>query len=214
MDFFWLTFLEILRVTDSRDGHVFLLAPSHMQDHGHFVPPDSWRFLRDAGGSLLRWGRHSGYAGLYLLQSFVSQPTEYQQDQDCVMTFVRRALPAGVQPDQRADVRIPTRAPATRTAVVGRILSLHACWRSAPEVLRAEQYVMEGTAMTFPLACCTIYEAGFGRPGAAQGSARSLLADLAKRCWGVASRSYGFCCPYIMADAESTPPRPAGEVEG
>ena len=48
-DFFWVTFLEILRVLKP-EGLFFLNAPSNSKIHRH--PGDSWRFYQDSSLSL------------------------------------------------------------------------------------------------------------------------------------------------------------------
>jgi SAM-dependent methyltransferase len=51
--FFWVTFLEICRIT-APDGWVFITAPSRGNPHGHV---DGWRFYPDAMRSLAGFAR-------------------------------------------------------------------------------------------------------------------------------------------------------------
>ena len=53
-EFFWLTYLEILRVLKS-DGLFFLNAPSNSKFHRHST--DNWRFYPDSSISLEKWGK-------------------------------------------------------------------------------------------------------------------------------------------------------------
>lgn len=65
--FFWLTFLEMLRVLKP-EGLLYLNVPSNGSFHRY--PVDCWRFYPDAGGALEAWARKEGYASM-LLESFV-----------------------------------------------------------------------------------------------------------------------------------------------
>lgn len=53
IDFFWISFLEILRVLKPH-GLFYLNAPSTGDYHKY--PIDSWRFYPDSGPSLVKWG--------------------------------------------------------------------------------------------------------------------------------------------------------------
>lgn len=59
VEFFWLTFLEMARVTKP-GGHIFLIAPSRGPEHRY--PQDCWRFYPDGYRALAK------YAGLDLLE--------------------------------------------------------------------------------------------------------------------------------------------------
>eukprot|EP00929_Paragymnodinium_shiwhaense_P109496 TRINITY_DN75961_c0_g1_i1.p1 TRINITY_DN75961_c0_g1~~TRINITY_DN75961_c0_g1_i1.p1 ORF type:complete len:294 (-),score=52.28 TRINITY_DN75961_c0_g1_i1:243-1124(-) len=189
MDFFWLGFMEMLRVC-SVSGHVVIMAPSTTRYHGVFVPPDSWRFLQDAGGSLLRWAAYNGEKDVHVLQSFVGQKVGHQSHEDAVMIFARGSL-------TRPMPAIPTAPPPTFTATMNRISSSHRCWRLTPEVLAGELYHIPRLQerVGFSLACCHLYEVGI-RPG----NRSDALSDFASRCWEAKGRSYEACCPYIMTD--------------
>lgn len=56
VDLFWLTFLEMCRVSRA---YIYLTAPSYGEYHG--FPGDSWRFLADSPKSLQLWAHRSGY---------------------------------------------------------------------------------------------------------------------------------------------------------
>lgn len=66
-DFFWLSFLEVIRILKP-DGLFYLNAPSNGMYHRY--PVDSWRFYPDSGFSLNKWARRNGYSSL-LLESFI-----------------------------------------------------------------------------------------------------------------------------------------------
>lgn len=68
-EFFWLLFLECLRIIKS-DGLLYLNAPSN--GYVHRYPMDSWRFYPDAGRSLINWSRRNAYNAV-LLESFVAE---------------------------------------------------------------------------------------------------------------------------------------------
>lgn len=69
VDMFWVLYLEMLRVLRP-DGLLYVCAPSNGWVHQY--PVDSWRFYPDAGLSLAKWGRHSGYS-VAMLESYISK---------------------------------------------------------------------------------------------------------------------------------------------
>jgi SAM-dependent methyltransferase len=76
-EFFWLSFLEILRILKP-EGVVYLNVPSNGAYHRH--PTDCWRFYPDAGLALSRWAQRNGTPAL-LLESFIGwQGTEMWND--------------------------------------------------------------------------------------------------------------------------------------
>jgi SAM-dependent methyltransferase len=79
---FWLTFIEMVRVTKSR-GVIYLSVPSN--GWYHTFPMDNWRFYPDAGLSLESWAKHQGF-DMRQLESFT---TRRRTDvwNDCVMVF-------------------------------------------------------------------------------------------------------------------------------
>lgn len=86
---FWLTFLEVLRVTKV-GGLVYLSTPSNGSYHGH--PSDNWRFYPDAGLALTLWGKRQGRE-VTLLESFIAR-RKRETWNDCVIVF-RRGAGAG-----------------------------------------------------------------------------------------------------------------------
>jgi SAM-dependent methyltransferase len=65
--FFWLTFLESLRILKP-DGVLYINVPSNGAYHRY--PTDNWRFYPDAGIALSEWAKRSGYNSM-LLESFI-----------------------------------------------------------------------------------------------------------------------------------------------
>jgi SAM-dependent methyltransferase len=57
VEFFWLTFLEMVRVVKV-GGLIYANAPSNGIVHGY--PVDCWRFYPDAGQALAKWALRSG----------------------------------------------------------------------------------------------------------------------------------------------------------
>lgn len=86
---FWVTFLEILRVTKD-GGHIYVNVPSNGWYHQH--PVDNWRFYPEAGVSLRDWGRRQGY-DVELLESFTGR-RRHDVWNDCIMVFRRGEHPA------------------------------------------------------------------------------------------------------------------------
>jgi SAM-dependent methyltransferase len=82
---FWLTFLEMVRVTKPR-GYIYINAPSNGNYHRH--PVDNWRFYPDAALALQCWARRQGKA-VKLIECFTARR---KQDiwNDCVMIFSKR----------------------------------------------------------------------------------------------------------------------------
>ncbi|MCX8503504.1 MAG: methyltransferase domain-containing protein [Beijerinckiaceae bacterium] len=66
-DFFWLLFLEVLRVLKD-DGVAYINAPSNGSFHQ--FPVDCWRFYPDSGLALEKWASRNGYS-VALLESFI-----------------------------------------------------------------------------------------------------------------------------------------------
>jgi SAM-dependent methyltransferase len=65
VDFFWLSYLEIMRVLKP-SGVFYLNAPSNGDFHR--FPIDSWRFFPDSGSSLVKWGNYNGLDSVLLEQ--------------------------------------------------------------------------------------------------------------------------------------------------
>jgi SAM-dependent methyltransferase len=64
-EFFWLSYLEIIRVLKS-DGVFYLNAPSNGDFHRY--PVDCWRFYPDSANALVNFGKISGYQSAVLEQ--------------------------------------------------------------------------------------------------------------------------------------------------
>lgn len=68
-DFFWLLYLECLRILKP-SGLLYINAPSNGMVHRY--PVDSWRFYPDSGLSLVKWAQHNGHQA-ELLESFIGE---------------------------------------------------------------------------------------------------------------------------------------------
>lgn len=66
-EFFWLLFLECVRITKP-SGLIYLNAPSNGMVHRY--PIDAWRFYPDAGLALVNWANYNSYNTM-LLESFL-----------------------------------------------------------------------------------------------------------------------------------------------
>lgn len=71
-DMFWLTFLEMCRLTIS-GGYIYIQAPSNGPYHAH--PTDNWRFYKDSWKALEKWGKRNGFS-VELLEGFVDKKTD------------------------------------------------------------------------------------------------------------------------------------------
>jgi len=69
VEFFWLTYLEIIRVLKP-NGIFYLNSPSNGDFHRYNV--DCWRFYPDASIALVNWGNKNGNNSI-LLESFISK---------------------------------------------------------------------------------------------------------------------------------------------
>lgn len=67
-EFFWLLFLECLRILKPA-GLLYLNAPSNGMVHRY--PMDGWRFYPDAGHALVNWARRHDYSAI-LFESFLA----------------------------------------------------------------------------------------------------------------------------------------------
>ena len=78
-EFFWLTFLEIVRICKP-GGLIYINAPSNGSFHRY--PVDCWRFYPDSGVALQNWANRS-VSSVVLLESYISN-----QKNDCWSDFV------------------------------------------------------------------------------------------------------------------------------
>ena len=68
VEFFWLTYLEILRILKPK-GIFYFNVPSNGDFHRW--PQDCWRFYPDSGNALISWAKRNDFNPI-LLESFVS----------------------------------------------------------------------------------------------------------------------------------------------
>ena len=71
-EFFWLTFLEMIRVCKP-GGFIYVNSPSNGYVHRH--PVDCWRFYPDAGQALAKWAVRNGHH-VELVETFMGEPDE------------------------------------------------------------------------------------------------------------------------------------------
>lgn len=90
-EFFWVTFLEIMRVLGPH-GVLYLNVPSNGAFHRY--PVDCWRFYPDSGVALVRWAQRNQMNPL-LLESFVSEQYRDQWN-DFVCVILRDASFVGM----------------------------------------------------------------------------------------------------------------------
>jgi glycosyltransferase involved in cell wall biosynthesis/SAM-dependent methyltransferase len=100
---FWLTFLEMVRVTKPA-GYIYLNAPSNGFYHSH--PLDNWRFYPDAGLALVAWAAHEG-KDVTLIESFIAR-REAEIWNDCVMVFGKGAVEPPTLPKKLLADAVPS----------------------------------------------------------------------------------------------------------
>jgi SAM-dependent methyltransferase len=81
IDFFWVSFLEIMRVL-KKDGLFYLNAPSNGDFHRY--PVDCWRFFPDSGHALNKWGKKNGYNCELIEQYTSDKESDIWSDYVCV----------------------------------------------------------------------------------------------------------------------------------
>jgi SAM-dependent methyltransferase len=81
-EFFWLTWLEMLRVVKP-NGLIYMNVPSEGGYHPY--PVDCWRFKLNAATALQKWGKRAGFNPL-LLEAFTDIEPPWH---DYVAVFVR-----------------------------------------------------------------------------------------------------------------------------
>lgn len=84
-EFFWLSFLEVLRVL-KRDGLFYLNVPSTGSFHRY--PVDCWRFYPDSGQALVNWAKRQGFNPV-MLESYISDQDKTSEWNDCVSVFLK-----------------------------------------------------------------------------------------------------------------------------
>ena len=97
-EFFWLTFLEMVRVTKP-DGLIYLNAPSGGPHHA--FPVDCWRFRLDASMALMNWANRNGYNTI-LLEAFVDSAPVWH---DMVAIYIKDKDLSHLYPD-RIDLEV------------------------------------------------------------------------------------------------------------
>jgi SAM-dependent methyltransferase len=84
-EFFWLSFLELLRVLKP-EGLLYINAPSNGSFHRY--PVDCWRFYPDSGIALVNWAHRNGLKETALLESFVGDQKNDKWN-DFVAVFIK-----------------------------------------------------------------------------------------------------------------------------
>lgn len=92
-EFFWLSFLEIMRVLKN-DGVFYLNTPSDGTVHRY--PVDCWRFYPDSAQALAHWAKRNGF-NTAVLETYVTSNCYWN---DCVSVFIK---------DQRFQGKYPKR---------------------------------------------------------------------------------------------------------
>ena len=72
-DFFWMTFLEMCRITKP-GGLIYINAPSAGPYHAH--PGDNWRFYADSWKALAKWADKNNYK-IELLKSYIDKSEQW-----------------------------------------------------------------------------------------------------------------------------------------
>ena len=88
---FWISFLEICRVT-KKTGYIYICAPSSGPYHPEKCPGDSWRFYPDSWKSLCLWANHNKYS-IDLIDSYIDK-TQFSTEanwQDSIGIFQKNA---------------------------------------------------------------------------------------------------------------------------
>lgn len=97
-EFFWLTFLESLRLLRP-DGLLYLNAPSNGAFHRH--PVDCWRFYPDSGVALQNWARRNDM-NVEMLESFVGMQ-DGGSFNDFVAVFIKDSSHSADYPNRMKD---------------------------------------------------------------------------------------------------------------
>lgn len=94
-EFFWLSFLEIIRILKP-NGLFYFNAPSNGVFHQY--PVDCWRFYPDSGLALQNWARRNGYHTT-MLESFVGNQQGHMWN-DFVAVFLKDEQHVSQHPDR------------------------------------------------------------------------------------------------------------------
>jgi SAM-dependent methyltransferase len=97
-EFFWLLFLEALRILKPR-GLLYINAPANGPYHQY--PVDCWRFYPDSGIALQNWARRSGY-NTVLLESFTGVKKKDVWN-DFVAVFLKDEINGSFHPNRISD---------------------------------------------------------------------------------------------------------------
>jgi SAM-dependent methyltransferase len=92
-EFFWLTWLEMLRVVKPT-GLIYMNVPSEGPYHPY--PVDCWRFRLNAASALQKWGKRAGFNPLLLEAYTDAQPPWH----DYVAIFVKEWEHHSLYPDR------------------------------------------------------------------------------------------------------------------
>lgn len=84
-EFFWLTFLEISRVTKV-NGFIYINAPSCGPYHPH--PIDNWRFYKDSWKCLEKWANKNNHT-IKLVESYIDDSDISPEWKDSIGIFTK-----------------------------------------------------------------------------------------------------------------------------
>lgn len=94
-EFFWLTFLEVIRVLKP-SGLFYLNAPSNGAFHRY--PVDCWRFFPDSGNALSNWAKRNNY-NTELIEQYTSDK-ESDIWSDYISIFIKDGKEIGMYPNR------------------------------------------------------------------------------------------------------------------
>ena len=94
-EFFWLTFLEVIRVLKP-SGLFYLNAPSNGAFHRY--PVDCWRFFPDSGNALSNWAKRNNY-NTELIEQYTSDK-ESDIWSDYISIFIKDGKEIGLYPNR------------------------------------------------------------------------------------------------------------------
>ena len=97
-EFFWLNFLEIIRVL-KHNGLFYLNAPSDGKFHRY--PVDCWRFFPDSGMALANWGKRNGFSCSVIEQYTSNKDMDIWSDYVCI--FIKDESEIGLYDEKIID---------------------------------------------------------------------------------------------------------------